>query len=393
MYSKAIVDVAHNYAGLTWQYVAVPYSDNNNAHHNYYNSWLYAWAADNSGWEVVPNGGNVYPWIGYCITQDAATTYTMDGTLVETSQQEFTVPAGVEKVIGNSWTAPLQVKQFTDDDFGALTKNIYLFNTGLDSTCTGGDAETRYQPGTYVTIPIHSSPYSGDSLVSSLQAFFVKNASGSEATLTLDYDRHVRPSRSTDIVNAGPMHAPSRFIVSAEPTVLKIWASGSRYDDRLILLEREDFSTGYDAGWDGDKWKEGDASPRIYTIMESGEEAITATPELEGTIIGFRAGEDNSYTLRFEYNESNDPLYILDTENRIYTRVLTDQTYQFTTNDKAAHSRFVLTRTDGFATPTGIDDVQGDKVHEAKAKKFIMDDKMYILFNGRVFDATGKAVK
>ena len=393
MYSKAIVDVAHNYAGLTWQYVAVPYSDNNNAHHNYYNSWLYAWAADNSGWEVVPNGGNVYPWIGYCITQEAATTYTMDGTLVETSQQEFTVPAGVEKVIGNSWTAPLQVKQFTDDDFGALTKNIYLFNTGLDSTCTGGDAETRYQAGTYVTIPIHSSTYSGDSLVSSLQAFFVKNASGSEATLTLDYDRHVRPSRSTDIVNAGPMHAPSRFIASGEPTVLKIWASGSRYDDRLILLEREDFSTGYDAGWDGDKWKEGDASPRIYTIMESGEEAITATPELEGTIIGFRAGEDNSYTLRFEYNESNDPLYILDTENRIYTRVLTDQTYQFTTNDKAAHSRFVLTRTDGFATPTGIDDVQGDKVHEAKAKKFIMDDKMYILFNGRVFDATGKAVK
>ena len=398
MYSKARADVANNYAGLTWQYVAVPYSDNNNAHHNYYDSWLYAWAADNSGWEVVPNRGNVYPWIGYCITQDAPKTYTMDGTLVETSQQEFTVPAGVpaapvEKVIGNSWTAPLQVKQFTDEDFGSLTKNIYLFNTGLDSTRTGGDAETRYQAGTYVTIPIHSSPYTGDSLVSSLQAFFVKNESGSEATLTLDYDRHVRPSRSTDIVNAGPMHAPSRFIASDEPTVLKIWASGSRYDDRLILLEREDFSTGYDAGWDGDKWKEGDASPRIYTIMESGEEAITATPELEGTIIGFRAGEDNSYTLRFEYNESDDPLYILDTENRIYTRVLTDQTYQFTTNDKAAHSRFVLTRTDGQMTPTGIDDVQGDKVHEAKAKKFIMDDKMYILFNGRVFDATGKAVK
>ena len=400
MYSKARADVANNYAGLTWQYVAVPFSDNNNAHHNYYNSWLYAWAADNSGWEVVPNGGNVYPWIGYCITQDAPKTYTMDGTLVETSQQEFTVPAGVpaapvEKVIGNSWTAPLQVKQFTDEDFGSLTKNIYLFNTGYDPNGEGkfDKADGRYEGGTYVTIPIHSASYTGDSLVSSLQAFFVKNESGSEATLTLDYDRHVRPSRSTDKVNAGPMHAPSRFIASDEPTVLKIWASGSRYDDRLILLEREDFSTGYDAGWDGDKWKEGDASPRIYTIMESGEEAITATPELEGTIIGFRAGEDNSYTLRFEYNESNDPLYILDTENRIYTRVLTDQTYQFTTNDKAAHSRFVLTRTDGQMTPTGIDDVQGDKVHEAKAKKFIMDDKMYILFNGRVFDATGKAVK
>ena len=400
MHSKAVSDADNDYENLTWQYVAVPFSDNNNAHHNYYDSWLYAWAADNSGWEAIPNRGNVYPWIGYCITQDAPKTYTMDGTLVETTEQEFTVPAGVpaapvEKVIGNSWTAPLQVKQFTDEDFGSLTKNIYLFNTGYDPNGEGNfdKADGRYEGGTYVTIPIHSSTYTGDSLVSSLQAFFVKNESGSEATLTLDYDRHVRPTRSTDKVNAGPMHAPSRFIASDEPTVLKIWASGSRYDDRLILLEREDFSTGYDAGWDGDKWKEGDASPRIYTIMESGEEAITATPELEGTIIGFRAGEDNSYTLRFEYNESDDPLYILDTENRIYTRVLTDQTYQFTTNDKAAHSRFVLTRTDGQMTPTGIDDVQGDKVHEAKAKKFIMDDKMYILFNGRVFDATGKAVK
>jgi hypothetical protein len=38
--------------------------------------------------------------------------YYMDGTLVETGEQTFTVPAGKNLVVGNSWTAPIQVKQF-----------------------------------------------------------------------------------------------------------------------------------------------------------------------------------------------------------------------------------------------------------------------------------------
>ena len=387
MYSKA----QNSVGSWSWQYVAVPFNDNSSAYRNYYGSWLYRWAEDNSGWEVVPNRGAVYPWIGYCLTQETAKQYVMDGTLVETTEQEFTVGSNQDMVIGNSWTAPIQVKQFTDDDFGGLTKNIYLFNTGLDVDCTGSTSGGRYESGTYVVIPIHSAEYTGDSLISSLQAFTINNSSGSDATLTLDYDRHVRPTRSTDKVNAGPMHAPKRMAEESDkPVVLKILVSGDRYDDRLVLLEREDFSRGYDAGWDGEKILIGGNSQEIFSVMESGQESVTATPDMDGTVIGFRAGEDDIYTFHFEYDGYDEPLYLLDTDTKIFTRVLTGNIYTFMCTDKRENNRFLLTRKNAQDAPTDNADIRDEY---SKPLKFLNNDKIYIYVRGVLYDITGKVVK
>ena len=389
-YSKATTDENETW---NWQYMAVPFNDNSSAYRNFYDSYLYRWAEDCSGWEVVPNRGAVYPWVGYTITQVGVKTYYMDGTLVETGEQTFTVPTGADLVLGNSWTAPLQIKQFEDDDFDGLVKNVYLFNTGYDYDKDGtmyDDYATHYEAGTYVVIPIHSSPYTGDSLISSLQAFTVTSEDG-EGTLTLDYERHVRPARSTDKVNAGPMHAPSRMMAQDDkPEVLKIWASGQRFDDRLVVLEREDFSTGYDEGWDGEKVLMGEMAPTIYTVMENGYESVTATNDYEGTLIGFKAGEDNEYTFRFEYDDDAEAVYLLDTDERMYVRILTGTTYTFTCADKGEHNRFLLTRkAPGIAT--GCEPIDGGG--GSKATKFIKDNKLYILLNGVLYDATGKVVE
>ena len=389
-YSKATTDENTTW---NWQYMAVPFNDNSSAYRNFYDSYLYRWAENCSGWEVVPNQGAVYPWVGYTITQVGQKMYYMDGTLVETGEQTFTVPAGADLVLGNSWTAPLQIKQFEDDDFDGLQKKVYLFNTGYDYDKTGTlyeDGATHYEAGTYVVVPIHSSPYTGDSLISSLQAFTVTSAGG-EGTLTLDYERHVRPARSTDEVNAGPMHAPRRAAAREDkPTVLKIWASGNRFDDRLVVLEREDFSTGSDDGWDGEKVLMGEMAPTIYTVMENGYESVTATNDYEGTLIGFKAGEDNEYTFRFEYDDMAEPLFLLDTDERMYVRILTGTTYTFTCADKSEHNRFLLTRK-APEIATGCEPIDGGG--GPKATKFIKDNKLYILLNGVLYDATGKVVK
>ncbi len=389
-YSKATTNEAETW---NWQYMAVPFNDNSSAYRNFYDSYLYRWAENCSGWEVVPNRGAVYPWVGYTITQVGAKTYYMDGTLVETGEQTFTVPAGKDLVLGNSWTAPLQVKQFEDDDFDGLVKNVYLFNTGYDYDKNGTqyvDGATHYEAGTYVVVPIHSSPYTGDSLISSLQAFTVTSEDG-EGTLTLDYERHVRPARSTDKVNAGPMHAPRRAAAREDkPTVLKIWASGQRFDDRLVVLEREDFSTGLDRGWDGEKVLMGEMSPTVYSVMENGYESVTATNDYEGTLIGFKAGEDNEYTFRFEYDDDAEPLFLLDMDERMYVRILTGTTYTFTCADKGEHNRFLLTRK-APGIPTGCEPIDGGG--GPKAMKFIKDNKLYILLNGVLYDATGKVVE
>ena len=392
MYSKAYRN--KDASTTTWQYIGIPHSDVSNAMSNYYDSWLYHWDPID-GWIVVPRGGAVEPWIGYCITYPAnGHTYDMEGTLVATTNQDINVPANSFQVIGNSWTAPIQIDNFEDADFGGMTKSVYLFNTGYDADGSGelNKADGRWGPGTYVSIPIHSAPYTGDAVINSMQGFYVTNT-GSAATLHLDYDKLVRPKSSQNAIQ-GPMHAPKRITTdSDEPVVAKLWVSGTRYDDRLVVLEREDFTRGNDDGWDGEKWDGSSISPTIWSQNEEGGvEAVTATPDMDGTIIGFRAGEDETYVFSFEYDGFDEPIYLLDTETKVYTRVLTDNTYTFTCADKGEYNRFLLTRSNGQEIPTGWEDANGADKAGAKPLKFIGNDKMFIYVRGVLYDATGKRV-
>ena len=393
MYSKGFIDGSGN---KNYQYMGTPFTAVN-AVYNYYGSWLYSWSDKGSGygWKKVPNGGTMYAWTGYCITQESPVTHWSTGTLAATGTVDIPVPADENMVIGNSWTAPIDINAFTDDDFENLTtKSIYFFNTGVDKDYTSGHTETadKYAPSTYVTVPIHSAPYTGDDHIPSLQGFFVKNEGESAGTLHLDYDRHVRGTTRGNILS-GQMHAPkrARTIDTDEPAVLKIKVSGENYDDKLLLLAREDFSMGFDNGWDGDKWDGNESALYIYTKDEAGtENSVSAIPEMEGTVIGFRAGEDDAYTLHFEYLNSAEELYLFDTETNAYTKIMTGATYRFFTDDKEKHDRFVITRKSP-QIATDVDEVDSGKRREVR--KLLIEDKMYILVNGMLYDATGKVVK
>lgn len=390
--SKAVVQMhckALKSSATTWQYIGIPHSDVSNAMDNYYGSWLYSWNPT-AGWEVVPRGGAVEPWTGYCITYpEEGHIFEMEGTLVATANVDIAVPAGSYQIIGNSWTAPIQIANFEDKDFGAISKTVYLFNTGTDSTATGALNSGRWAAGTYVSIPIHAAPYTGDAVINSMQGFYVSN-SGSAGSIHLDYNKLVRPKSGQSAVQ-GQMHAPRRMAeASDEPVVLKLLVSGSRYDDRLVVLEREDFTTGHDDGWDGEKWDGSAISPTIWSENEEGGvEAVTATPDMEGTIIGFRAGEDEEYTFHFDYDDDAEAIYLLDMDVRMYVRILSGITYTFTCPDKGEHNRFLLTRK-APGISTGYEPIDGSG--GIKATKFIKDNKMYILLNGTLYDATGRIV-
>ena len=388
MYSKATTEGAD----WTWQYIAAPAAVS--ALSNYYGGYLYKW---NSGWEAVGNNDNMELFAGYCVSYPSAGhTFTIEGALAPTTEQSITVPAGKSMVIGNSWTAPIQISQMTAGDFTNVDQTVYLYNTGNDERGTAGtDEGDRYAAGTYVPVPINETATVGVTKVSSLQGFFVKNNSGSAGTLSLSYSQHVIPTGENSAIN-GPMHAPKRVADETErPAVLRMKVSGSRYDDRLILLEREDFTTGYDAGHDGEKIGESSVAPWLYTSREDGTaDAVAALPDLEGTLINFRAGEDEIYTFGFEYEaEDAEPLYLLDLTNNAYTRVETGGSYTFVTTDKADHKRFALTRYRAPQIVTGVEDTLEDNVRSTKAVKFIENDKLYILLNGVLYDGTGKRAK
>ena len=118
---------------------------------------------------------------------------------------------------------------------------------------------------------------------------------------------------------------------------------------------------------------------------------MSAIPEFEGTVVAFKAGEDSEYRFEFIY-DGDESLYLLDTENNTYTQVMTGNAYYFTTTDKAAHSRFILTRKNPQIT-TGVEEPTSDSSLKGRARKLLIEDKMFIMVNGMLYDATGKVVK
>ena len=157
------------------------------------------------------------------------------------------------------------------------------------------------------------------------------------------------------------------------------------------MLGREDFEQGFENGWDGRKIFGETVAPQLYAITPDGNMAINCIPTFEGTVLGFKAGsEDNSYTFRFSYN-GDEALYLNDLKEEKSTLISSENTYQFFTAAGDLEARFVISATP-YGAPeiaTGIDGaVQGTDV-----RKVIINDKMFIIRGGRMYDATGVMVR
>lgn len=384
MYSKASI------SGDTWnwQYVGTPFTGSIPLY-NYYGSWMYKW---NSGWEVVHGNDELTPFVGYCLTQESATTHVMGGTLVPTTSKEVTMAANTDMVLANSWTAPIYIGAFTTGVGGTFTStpaNIYLYNTGMATKESGGASEyvSGEEAGTYVTVPVAAAKYTGDSLIAPMQGFFVTTNSGSAGTITMNYDALVRPAGNRDII-AGPMHAPKR--AEERPAVLKMWANGTEYNDRVVILERADFSEGFDNGWDGEKMSFGVASPSVYVInAQGGYDAVSAIPDLEGTVVGFRAGTNNSCTMTFEY-DGEEIWYLNDLQTQQSTLIDSELTYTFSTSSYDNEARFIISATPIRKITTGNESVGAEA---AKVRKLIINDKLYIIRGGRMYSVDGAMIK
>ena len=388
MYSKAVGrDETWN-----WQYVGTPFTGTI-ATPNYDGSWLYRWKDDCSGWEAVFNENTIDEWVGYCLTQPATKTLSMEGTLLETTSATLEIPdymkAGTPKVFANSWTAPIQIKQLSAGDFENADATIYLFNTGNDKD---GDHEEDGDgsEGTYYTIPIGTAGIKGlPAKIPSMQGFYIRKKTGSEATsLTLSYADHVRLiSKSVNTIENGPMYAPKRETLD-EPQWIKINAKGSRLGANLYLFAREDFTCGFDNGWDGENINSAGASPLLYSPREDGtKDAVSAIPQFEGAVVGFQAGEDSEYTFSFTY-EGDEEWYLNDLQTWTSTRISAENTYTFLTTDDD-ETRFIISAAPLAKMPQDIDN---NAAEGAKARKMLIRDKLYIIRNGRIYDGTGKMV-
>ena len=387
MYSKGWTTGEQGGGTWNWQLIGSPVTDATRLN-DYYGGYMYEWS---SGWVDMTNTEKALtPFAGYSATypttSDALHTYAIDGTLVPTGDKYISIPANTAiQAVANSWTAPIYVKNITFTN--CEPANIYIYNTGYGTATKDNNVANRFAPGTYHAVPVNASPYTGDSLIASMQGFYVRNKLGTAGTMTINYSSVVRPTGDRN-VNAGQMHAPQR-LMEAEPTVLKIYVSDTEHDDRVVLLERNDFSRDFDNGWDGEKFQVNavKTAPRLFAINETGgKEAVSAIPQMENTVIGFRPGTETEYRISFEYNGAK-TLYLYDTTTGSTTLIANENEYAFTSNGTNEDARFIIKSP---SDATGVDNLSGTM---PQARKVMINGILYIERAGRVYTIEGTLAK
>ncbi len=361
----------------TWQYFGVPGEGGIDFTVDGI-TWLYDWQ-EKMGWVPMTGTNHLEPFHGYVITQYGQPTYNFVGKMT-TENQDITLtytPSGMggSNIFANSYTAPIEVKNFTEEDFeGDIDKTFYLYNAGSwnqwksekDSVSVSSDSRDN-TPGTYYAIPALSAVYLTDqqTTIPSLSGVFVI-AHEDGAKIHLNYRKHVwnvGAPVTDSVAMHRPLRAPQRVAGSMEEepfnlpldtikvdttnyaallshrVVIRLTSENSGYD-RITLLEKTDdshFTAGYDNGYDAQKIPaEGIAN--IYTTESEGNMAVSATNKLDGMYLGVLAGEDETYHLRCS-SVVGDSLYLLDMVNGVETRIIEGMTYSFNASANSQNDR------------------------------------------------------
>jgi len=417
------------------QYVGIPFASM--LAYKLYGFNIFVYDADADDWRTPSGEGanTMQPWTAYNLIRQYAydnwSTFYLDGTLnlpgitgdgrlktltCESETNRVSNGTGTvnpkypyfdnkgDYMFANSWTAPISIAALTASDCsdtdtsdevegGDLDHTIFIFNAGYigaDTVKVLGD-----YAGTWSAFPFGASRYMDNAVIPATQAFLV-SAKVANATLTLDYKKHVYdPAVAAGEINTFPTRAPRRNTkMTNEPIRLKIVAyRDSTEADNLYIFERGDFSEGYDDGWDGGKLVDyaESTAPQLYAIHGVNKLGVDAVKEMDGTNIGFKAGsKSNEYTFVFEYND-DEPLYLYDKETNALTQISNEATYEFTTYDTAEHNRFLLTRSNSPQIATGVEEIDTENVQ--RAQKFMQDQQIFIRRGDKIYSVDGRLVK
>ncbi len=361
-----------------WQYVGIP-TQEAQIPDCFFGAYTYVWKESlPSKWERRDDYTKIYGFEGVGlsdgISQNEKKTYTLQGNLNTTETKNIAVTAQSESykglnIIGNSWTAPLQVGNFTAADFGsAIDPYICIYNSGKDDregNPTKGDY-TNTAPGTWTTLTpslVIQDTYTGPTVIPAMQGFYVHATK--DTTLTLDYARLVHGTPAKDINT--PLRAPAQDIESAEElegddawahvgetfgrfersykqvSTMRVTLSDSRSEASLYLMEDDMFSSALDRGYDAPQlyFNDRNYAPTLFALSELGNMAVLAVSDLENTHLAYRRGSQTTCTFSFGYNGDR-LFYLNDALLGRSTLINNYNTYSFAVADTTVRNRFYI---------------------------------------------------
>ena len=194
-----------------------------------------------------------------------------------------------------------------------------------------------------------------------------------------------------------PIYAPKRTENNSPVVKTGIVLSDGEKSDKTTFLISDKYSSEYEIGADLEKMFGNAFTLSTYSITNGTNLAFNAlsTYEAQQAIpVGVRIPADGQYTfsLNPRYADANIArLDLIDYEAGEVTNLMTDS-YTFTMTQGENTARFALNVTMRQETPTDIETVSGEGLEVSGARKMIINDKLYILREGVMYDATGKKV-
>ncbi|MBR1786299.1 MAG: fibronectin type III domain-containing protein [Paludibacteraceae bacterium] len=403
------------------QYIGTPFSSLNDVYVDYYGSYIYKFdptmpepvgEENDPRWVNVKRGTGTVSFWGYNLLRrtETPTTLALEGTLCPSENKVLSMyyngVSQTENVFANSWMAPIDITSM-DEGFVNAEKTIYIFNAGSKRQALDfldGASQTELptlgtgdntSPGQYIAMPVNSARWVASpelTVIPPMQAFSVF-ATDESASLTLDYEQMVfEPLKSMEITTATtPLRAPRQE--ENKPDILKITvADKDGNTDKLYLLVREDFTSDFDNGYDGRKMFGDPSNPQLYALTDAGMMSIVCDNKAEGTLIGFRPNESDTYTISFDYDGS-ETLYLNDMVSNISTLINNQNEYIFSPAESDLPVRFVISQKTENEALTGIDQNAFNNMPSGEVRKVLINGVLYIIKGKNVYHITGVRVK
>lgn len=408
LYSKAY----YNYNDKTdnianWQYVGSPLASTDIlAKTVYTDSWIYSWNESADKWFNERKTLKFTPFVGYSTTQRSYP----DGVLLEYRGQIVSNKgkhdidlawSGKDKgynALANSFTAPIDITKFVDEDFYHADSVVYIFNTGSRSQAMAAAAQKSAaidNPGQFLAIPVGSiralkkAFEEMPTTIAPMQGFFVR-ALADDARVTLDYNKHVWNGDYVKNPNK-PMRAPRQLNESDDEEVgaLQISLFSNTGADHLFMLESEQFDSIFENGMDARKLMGDELN--IFSVAGNDQLAVNATNSFEGTRIGVRTGDSTTYVMKFTHLNSEHALALMDNETNETIDINEGTEYTFyAMPNSVITGRFVIVESaNAPAVTTGVDETKSS----VKAHKFLKNGQLFILKNGVLYTATGAVAR
>jgi hypothetical protein len=290
-------------------------------------------------WVSLENESVMRSFTGYEVTQESPQNLYFQGELenkdYNSGKLSYTPDALYpgQHLIGNPYTAAIDIDKivFGSADSLIIDNTIYLYNTGTFSEWQAlGDSGTinGTLPGQYTAIPKFNAGIGGlPSQIPSMQAFLVKVKSDNEAaTISIPYS-----AASTMVKNTELQRVRKADLSQKVYTVIDV--KGSRYTDKAWIFSNPTCSHGFDNGWDGKKVLTHSRTPQLFSMEKEGNYQVNTVDDINGTNLGFQAGEDTQYTLTFTHINTGlryNSIYLIDLlENKTIDITQSGSTYSF----------------------------------------------------------------